>query len=140
MFGRCGSGEDHRVLKRTEGDDPSQRASLVAQIVKNRLQHWRPGFNPWIRKTPGEGSGCPLHYSCLENPTNRGAWRITWGNEELHTTEQLSTKLLLKFIISYQILGDGNHPGLWQLHPARHLNILTILNAQNSFWCKADTP
>ena len=23
----------------------------------------------------GEGSGTPLQYSCLENPTDRGAWR-----------------------------------------------------------------
>ena len=26
-----------------------------------------PGFNLWIR-SPGEGNGNPLQYSCLENP------------------------------------------------------------------------
>ena len=109
------------------------RVFLVAQIVKNHLQHQTPGFNPWIRKTPGEGSGYPLHYSCLENPTNRGASQVTWGHKELNTTEKLSTKLLLKFIISYQILSGGNHLGLWQLHPTRQLNIPTILNTQHSF-------
>ena len=25
----------------------------------------------------GEGNGNPLRYSCLENPTDRGAWRAT---------------------------------------------------------------
>ena len=25
----------------------------------------------------GEGSGCPLQYSCLENPMDRGAWEAT---------------------------------------------------------------
>ena len=25
----------------------------------------------------GEGDGTPLHYSCLENPMDRGAWRAT---------------------------------------------------------------
>ena len=25
--------------------------------------------------SPGEGSGKPLWYSCLENPMDRGAWR-----------------------------------------------------------------
>ena len=25
----------------------------------------------------GEGSGYPLQYSCLENPTERGAWQAT---------------------------------------------------------------
>ena len=28
-------------------------------------------------KSPGEGNGNPLQYSCLENPMNRGAWRAT---------------------------------------------------------------
>ena len=26
---------------------------------------------------PGEGNGNPLQYSCLENPTDREAWRAT---------------------------------------------------------------
>ena len=25
----------------------------------------------------GEGNGNPLQYSCLENPVDRGAWRVT---------------------------------------------------------------
>ena len=28
----------------------------------------RPGFNPWVKKIPGERNGNPLQYSCLENP------------------------------------------------------------------------
>ena len=27
-------------------------------------------------RSPGERNGNPLHYSCLENPTDRGAWRL----------------------------------------------------------------
>ena len=26
------------------------------------------------RRSHGEGNGNPLQYSCLENPTDRGAW------------------------------------------------------------------
>ena len=26
-----------------------------------------------LGRSPGEGNGYPLQYSCLENPTNRGA-------------------------------------------------------------------
>ena len=26
------------------------------------------------RSSPGEGNGNPRQYSCLENPTDRGAW------------------------------------------------------------------
>ena len=50
---------------------------LVAQTVNNRLQCRRPGFDPWVGRSPGEGNGNPLQYSCLENPKDRGAWWAT---------------------------------------------------------------
>ena len=34
-----------------------------------------PGSIPGLGRSPGEGNGYPLQYSCLENPTDRGAWR-----------------------------------------------------------------
>ena len=30
---------------------------------------------PELGRSPGEGHGNPLQYSCLENPMDRGAWR-----------------------------------------------------------------
>ena len=30
---------------------------------------------PGSGRFPGGGNGNPLHYSCLENPTDGGAWR-----------------------------------------------------------------
>ena len=36
-----------------------------------------PGSIPGSGRCPGEGNGNPLQYSCLENPTDRGAWRAT---------------------------------------------------------------
>ena len=35
------------------------------------------GLMPELGRSPREGSGNPLQYSCLENPTNRGAFGIT---------------------------------------------------------------
>jgi len=35
------------------------------------------GLIPRSRRSPGEGNGNPLQYSCLENPINRGAWWAT---------------------------------------------------------------
>ena len=32
---------------------------------------------PGSGRSPGEGNGNPLQYSCLENPMDRGAWRAT---------------------------------------------------------------
>ena len=30
-----------------------------------------------LGRSPGEGNGNPLQYSCLENPMDRGAWWAT---------------------------------------------------------------
>ena len=35
------------------------------------------GLIPGLGRSPGEGNGNPLQYSCLENPVDRGAWRAT---------------------------------------------------------------
>ena len=36
-----------------------------------------PGLIPGLGRSPGEGNGNPLQYSCLENPTDGGAWWVT---------------------------------------------------------------
>ena len=36
-----------------------------------------PGWIPGSGRSPGEGNGNPLQYSCLENPMDRGAWQAT---------------------------------------------------------------
>ena len=33
-----------------------------------------PGLIPRLGRSPGEGNGNPLQYSCLYNPMDRGAW------------------------------------------------------------------
>ena len=35
------------------------------------------GLIPGLGRSPGEGSGTPLQYSCLENPMDGGAWWAT---------------------------------------------------------------
>ena len=49
-----------------------------------------PGSIPGLGKSPGEGNGNPLQYSCLENPMDRSLVGYSpWGRKELDTTEQL---------------------------------------------------
>ena len=52
-------------------------------------------LDPWLGKIPfpRRRAQQPLHYSCLENPTDRGAWWATVQGvaEELDMTEQPST-------------------------------------------------
>ena len=44
------------------------------------------GSIPGLGRSPGEGNGNPLQYSCLENPMDRGAWQaIVHGVAESQT-------------------------------------------------------
>ena len=36
-----------------------------------------PGSIPRLGRSPGDGNGYPLQYSCLENFMDRGAWQAT---------------------------------------------------------------
>ena len=36
-----------------------------------------PDSIPELDRSPGERNGNPFQYSCLENPTDRGAWQTT---------------------------------------------------------------
>ena len=50
-----------------------------------------PGSILGLGRSPGEGNGYPLLYSCLENSIDRGAWWVTvHGVTELDKTEQPS--------------------------------------------------
>ena len=50
------------------------------------------GLIPGWGKSPGEGHGNPLQYSCLENPHGQRslAGYNLWGRKESDTTERLS--------------------------------------------------
>ena len=53
-------------------------ASLVAQTVKSLPANaGDPGLIPESGRSPGEGNGYPLQYSCPENSMDRGAWQAT---------------------------------------------------------------
>ena len=42
------------------------------------------GLIPGSGRSPGEGNGNPLQYSCLENPMDRGAWRaVVYGVQRI---------------------------------------------------------
>ena len=48
------------------------------------------GSVPELGRSPGEGNGNPLQYSCLVNPMHRGTWWVTVHRvAELDTTEAI---------------------------------------------------
>ena len=65
------------------GSDGKESACYVGDI----------GSIPGWGRSPGDGNGNPLHYSCLENSKHRGDFRATlppWGRKESNMTEQLT--------------------------------------------------
>ena len=46
-------------------------------VVKNlTVNAGDMGSIPGLRRSPEEGNGNPLHYSCWDNPMDRGAWGL----------------------------------------------------------------
>ena len=67
-------------------------ASQVALVVKNLPDNEGDirdmGLILDFGRYPGGGHGNPLQYSCLENPMDRRAWRVT-----IHRVSQSQTRL-----------------------------------------------
>ena len=54
------------------------QVALVAKTLPANAGAMRDvGSIPGLDRSPGGGNGNPLQYSCLENPTDRGAWWAT---------------------------------------------------------------
>ena len=50
---------------------------MVKNLPANAETAGNTGTIPGLGRSPGRGNGNPLQYFCLENPTDRGAWRAT---------------------------------------------------------------
>ena len=60
-------------------------SSVVKNLPTNAKDVGDVGSIPGWGRSPGEGNGTPLQYSCLGNPMDRGAWWATvhGGHKEL---------------------------------------------------------
>ena len=58
----------------SDGEEPTYNAGDLSSV-------------PESGRSPAGGNGCPLQYSCLENPKDKGAWQGPWGCKELDSTE-----------------------------------------------------
>ena len=63
------------------------------------------GSIPGSERSPGEGNGKPLQYSCLGNSMDTGAWQATvhGGHKELDTTERACI-----YPVSWPVIVHGN--------------------------------
>ena len=68
------------------------------------------GSAPGLGRSPGEGNGNPLQYSCLENPMDGGAWWATVhqeGRKELDPIEQLQFHFHFSYFFFHLLLLVG---------------------------------
>ena len=63
------------------------------------------GLIPGSGRSPGEGNGNPLQYSCLDNPMDRGAWSATvHGAAKSQTRLSNFTTTTSKCLVDWTIL------------------------------------
>ena len=71
----------------------SEKVGLKLNIQKTKIMEFLDGFSQWLSnkestcndlalipetgRSPGEGNGNPLQYSCLGNPMDKRAWWAT---------------------------------------------------------------
>ena len=60
-----------RILSFPGGSDGKESAYNVGD----------PGSIPGLERPPGEGNGCPLQYSCLENPAEEPGGLQSTGSQ-----------------------------------------------------------
>ena len=102
----------------------------MAQTVKKPpVNAGDPGSIPGSGRSPGEGNGNPLQYSCLENPRNRGTYS-PWGRKEPDMAEQLTPSHFTYLFYSVVLVS-----AVQQSESAKHVHISPLFfpSAVDSF-------
>ena len=94
-----------------------------------------PGSTPGWKRSPGEGNGNPLQYSCLEkSPGQKSLVGYSpWGRKELDMTEQLHCfifSITVHTLTSYSMPGTG----LWASCVMSHLILRMTLRVSAAVW------
>ena len=70
---------------------------MVKNLPANAGDTGDMGSIPWSERSPGEGDGNPLQYSCLEDSMDRRAWQaIVHGIRKSNAIKY--TRLLVKLL------------------------------------------
>ena len=93
-----------------------------------------PGSIPGSGRSPGEGNGNPLQYSCLENPTDRGIWWATVHGVAKSRT-QLSDFTFFPFFLLLQSTGPSAGASVVGAHGLSCSKVYEIFPDQGSIPC-----
>ena len=105
--------------------EPKKRKSVTISIISPSICH------------DGEGNGNPLQCSCLENPSDRGAW---WA--AVYGVAQSRTQLKWLSSICHEVMGpDAMIFIFWMLSfkPAFSLSSFTFIKRLRTLGCKQYT-
>ena len=98
----------------------------MAQTVKNLPANAEDirdvGLTPGLGRSPGEGNGNTLPYSCLGTPMDRGAWRAT-----VHGVAKSLTRLRTKHAVTSKKASESFQNDLMQKE------VKTILRTVSDF-------
>ena len=74
-------------------EDREQLEAVVKRLPLDAGDTGDTGLIPESERSPGEGNGNPLEYSCLENPHGQRSLvgHSPWGHKELDMTEHAGT-------------------------------------------------
>ena len=115
-----------------------------------------PGSTLGLRRSPGEGHGNPLQYSCLENPMDGGAWwaavdgvekswtrlrDFTFHLISVHVGILISKQRGLRKLLTLQCYENRNwtlNQGAWfQCNFPRHELLSSVIAHQESSLCQS---
>ena len=86
--------------------------SQVAQVVKNSPDNAGDkrdtGLIPGLGRSPGAANSNPLQYSCLENPKDRRAWRVTVHGVTKSWTQLKQLRSSIMPLITFNIFLQSN--------------------------------
>ena len=87
----------------------SNRNSLVAQTIKSACSGGEPVSVPGLGRSPGERYGKPLHYSCLENPMDRGPWQAIQSMGSQRVRHNKANSLHFIQVVLYMLMDPRWH-------------------------------
>ena len=73
------------------------------------------GSIPGLGRSPGEGNGNSLRYSCLENSMDRGAWRAVVHGAHTHTFIEPQVGGAVLGPVETRVKRTGKNPALTEL-------------------------
>ena len=107
---------------------------LIVRLRVTCIYYWyytyKKKTNENLLYSSGEGNGNPLQYSCLENPTDRGAWQAT-VHEVSRVGHDLVTKPPLYISGNTVLCGDLNEKGIQKRGYLYMYSWFTLLYSRN---------